>query len=120
MLKIQKPKVTFEQGTQTVEFNNEDRRKSVDFELKKLARNSKSPDGRNARTLNPQVEIDFKELTLEKQISEGGYGLIYRGKWRETIVAIKMLKIDMKEDHIRDFICNNDCLLKPFLINSAF
>ena len=68
-------------------------------------RRDKSPEPKPQRVLHPQVEIDFKEITLEKQISEGGYGLIYKGRWRETVVAVKMLKIDMKEEHIRDFIC---------------
>jgi len=78
----------------------------VNFEEKKSAnRRDKSPDPKPQRVLHPQVEIDFKEITLEKQISEGGYGLIYKGRWRETVVAVKMLKMDMKEEHVRDFIC---------------
>jgi len=77
----------------------------VNFEEKKSAnRRDKSPDPKPQRVLHPQVEIDFKEITLEKQISEGGYGLIYKGRWRETVVAVKMLKMDMKEEHVRDFI----------------
>jgi predicted Ser/Thr protein kinase len=39
------------------------------------------------------LEIEWKELQLEKNISEGGYGVIYRAKWRETIVAVKKFKI---------------------------
>ena len=75
-------------------------------------RRDKSPEPKPQRVLHPQVEIDFKEITLEKQISEGGYGLIYKGRWRETVVAVKMLKIDMKEEHIRDFICKFFCYQK--------
>lgn len=42
---------------------------------------------------------------MEKQISEGGYGIIYKAKWRETVVAVKMFKIDANnENHIRDFL----------------
>ena len=42
---------------------------------------------------------------MEKQISEGGYGIIYKAKWRESIVALKMFKIEgMNENHIRDFL----------------
>lgn len=58
------------------------------------------------RTFTPQFEIDFNELILEKQISEGGYGIIYKGRWRETVVAVKMLKIEgISESHVRDFLC---------------
>lgn len=62
------------------------------------------------KMLTPQFEIDFKELVLEKQISEGGYGLIFRGKWRESTVAIKMLKSEnMKEENIADFLRTLTC-----------
>jgi hypothetical protein len=36
----------------------------------------------NSRTFSSTLEIPFSELTLEEQISEGGYGIIYKGKWR--------------------------------------
>jgi serine/threonine protein kinase len=41
-------------------------------------------------------------LVFDKQISEGGYGIIYKGKWRETTVAIKLFKIE-SEGAVRDF-----------------
>jgi len=51
------------------------------------------------------MEIPFEEITLGKQISEGGYGIIYQGKWRKTTVAIKLFKIhEGCSDSIRDFI----------------
>jgi hypothetical protein len=28
------------------------------------------------------------------KIAEGGYGIIYKAKWREAIVAVKMFKMD--------------------------
>jgi mitogen-activated protein kinase kinase kinase 9 len=48
------------------------------------------------------MEIDFSELVIESQISEGGYGIIYKGLWRETTVAIKMFKIE-SENGVKDF-----------------
>ena len=57
------------------------------------------------RTLKPCFEIDFSELIMEKQIGEGGFGLIYRARWRETTVAVKVLKPDlMREETIKDFL----------------
>ncbi len=50
--------------------------------------------GIKPRSFNCSVEINFNELTFESQISEGGYGIIYKGKWRETVVAIKMFKLE--------------------------
>ena len=58
------------------------------------------------KTLKPYFEIDFKEIEIQKHIAEGGFGVIYRGKWRETIVAVKILKPElMKEETIKDFLC---------------
>lgn len=59
------------------------------------------------RDFTPNYEIDYSELTFGDQISEGGYGKIYKGRWRETLVAIKMLKMEgASETHVRDFLCN--------------
>lgn len=58
--------------------------------------------GVQPRVFNSNMEIDFDELVFESQISEGGYGIIYKGLWRETIVAIKMFKIE-SDSAVRDF-----------------
>lgn len=51
------------------------------------------------------MEIPFEELSLGKQISEGGYGVIYKATWRKTTVAIKLFKIEQENTNsIRDFI----------------
>ena len=42
------------------------------------------------RTLRPCFEIDYQELVMEKKIGEGGFGLIYQARWRETTVAVKV------------------------------
>lgn len=34
------------------------------------------------RKFNSNTEIQWKELQIESQISEGGYGVIYKAKWR--------------------------------------
>jgi alpha-tubulin suppressor-like RCC1 family protein len=58
------------------------------------------------KTLKPYFEIDYNEIELMHRIAEGGFGLIYKAKWRETIVAVKLLKPDlMKEETIKDFLC---------------
>lgn len=58
-----------------------------------------------ARTFDPSLEIPFEELELGKQISEGGYGIIYKAIWRKTTVAVKIFKIDTNsENSVKDFI----------------
>ncbi len=37
------------------------------------------------------LEIDLKELTFGKKISQGGFSIVYRGKFRGTTVAIKKI-----------------------------
>lgn len=63
---------------------------------------------KSERTLRPDFEIDFNELTIEKRIGEGGFGIIYRARWRESTVAVKVQKPDlMREETIKDF--QNEC-----------
>ena len=60
------------------------------------------------RTLKPCFEVAYDELKFEKEIAQGAFGQIFRGKWRETTVAIKLLKKKlMKEETIKDFL--NEC-----------
>ncbi|KAH3732570.1 protein kinase [Pelomyxa schiedti] len=40
----------------------------------------------------PNWQIDFSELELQDQIGEGGFGRVFRGRWRGTEVAVKTLK----------------------------
>lgn len=58
------------------------------------------------KTVRPILEIDFNEIEMIKHIAEGGFGVIYKAKWRESIVAVKVLKPElMKEENIKDFLC---------------
>jgi serine/threonine protein kinase len=42
-------------------------------------------------------EIGFGELTYDRKLSEGGYGIVYRGRWKYTTVAIKEIKKEIIE-----------------------
>ena len=44
------------------------------------------------------VEIDFSELQLEEVIGVGGFGKVYRGIWRNEVVAVKAARQDPDED----------------------
>ncbi|XP_067123382.1 mitogen-activated protein kinase kinase kinase 7-like isoform X2 [Centruroides vittatus] len=39
-------------------------------------------------------EIDFKEITLDKVVGKGTYGLVRKGKWRGKDVAIKQMETE--------------------------
>lgn len=43
-------------------------------------------------------EVDFRELTLEEVIGVGGFGKVYRGIWRNELVAVKAARQDPDED----------------------
>ena len=43
-------------------------------------------------------------MKIEGNISEGGYGVIYKAKWRETVVAVKKFKIETGDVGVRDFL----------------
>ena len=50
-----------------------------------------------ARAFIQNNEIPFAEITYDKKISEGGYGLVYKGRWKYTVVAIKEIKKEIIE-----------------------
>ena len=52
---------------------------------------------KKTRTMKPCFEIAYEELKFEKEIAQGAFGQIFRGKWRETTVAIKLLKKNKTE-----------------------
>lgn len=44
------------------------------------------------------TEIDFSELQLEEVIGVGGFGKVYRGYWKNKVVAVKAARQDPDED----------------------
>ncbi|KAL6070963.1 Mitogen-activated protein kinase kinase kinase 7 [Balamuthia mandrillaris] len=47
-------------------------------------------------------EIPFSELEFIEKIGKGGFGLVWRGKWRETTVAIKMFNSIMNSPALKE------------------
>ena len=61
-----------------------------------------------ARIFHQNNEIPYKELHLDRKLSEGGYGIVYRGKWKHTTVAIKEIKKEIiEQDKLEEF--KNEC-----------
>jgi len=53
----------------------------------------------------PCFEIDVKDLVYQEKITEGGYGIVYLGKWHETRVAIKEIKVEyVTQDKLDEFL----------------
>lgn len=53
-------------------------------------------------------EIPFDELQYDRKLSEGGYGIVYRGRWKHTVVAIKEIKKEIiEQDKLEEF--KNEC-----------
>jgi hypothetical protein len=53
-------------------------------------------------------EIPFDQLTYDRKLSEGGYGIVYRGRWKHTTVAIKEIKKEIiEQDKLEEF--KNEC-----------
>lgn len=50
----------------------------------------------------PNWEIPFEEIELERDpIGRGGYGTVFRGRWRGSIVAVKKMNIDSRMANYR-------------------
>uniref|UniRef100_A0A4W3HKD2 Mitogen-activated protein kinase kinase kinase n=1 Tax=Callorhinchus milii TaxID=7868 RepID=A0A4W3HKD2_CALMI len=50
------------------------------------------------RLVQPPVEIEFSQLSLEEIIGVGGFGKVYRGTWRGQVVAVKAARRDPDEE----------------------
>jgi hypothetical protein len=48
-------------------------------------------------------EIDFSELVLEEEIGKGSFGVVWKGQWRNTEVAIKQVKGFLTEKQMIEF-----------------
>ncbi|KAL0480809.1 hypothetical protein AKO1_006916 [Acrasis kona] len=46
--------------------------------------------------------IDYKDLQFDKRIAEGSAGILYKGKWRGSDVAIKMIKVNLVDEDEED------------------
>ena len=56
------------------------------------------------RTFTPNYEINHNDLIFDRKISEGGYGIVYKGRWKHTVVAIKEIKREIiEQDKLEEF-----------------
>jgi len=68
------------------------------------------------------TRLDFMELIHEEEpIGEGSFGVVYRGEWRTTPVAIKELKVKfMKKQELDEFrreVSIMEQLRSPYIVN---
>ncbi len=60
------------------------------------------------RSFQPCYEIAYTDLIFDRKISEGGYGIVFRGRWKYTTVAIKEIKREIiEQDKLEEF--KNEC-----------
>jgi hypothetical protein len=60
---------------------------------------------KNVKHLSPYFEVDYAELTVESEpIGRGGYGTVYRAKWRGTTVAVKRMKQERGGERMSEFL----------------
>ncbi len=65
------------------------------------------PDSNN-KAFKANYEINYGDLQFDRKLSEGGYGIVYRGRWKHTTVAIKEIKREIiEQDKLEEF--KNEC-----------
>jgi len=52
-------------------------------------------DGKKKKKKGPRWEIEYDSLIIEKKIGQGAFGSVFKGVWRNTVVAIKTLRQDV-------------------------
>lgn len=56
------------------------------------------------RQFHANFEIKFRDLKFDSKLSEGGYGIVHRGRWLSTTVAIKEIKREIiEQDKLEEF-----------------
>jgi len=66
-----------------------------------------------AKERNVEIwKIDFHDMRLGTLIGRGGFGEVYRGTWRGTDVAIKMLLEQNVEQSVLDAFCDEVSLMR--------
>jgi len=48
-------------------------------------------------------DISFNDLTLETEIGSGQYGVVFKGRWRDAVCAIKKLINDLSPEQLAEF-----------------
>jgi len=79
------------------------------FDLNLSKANPKPAKQLSRKDYSACFEIPYEELEfLGDQIGKGGYGTVYRTKWRGTVVAVKKLRIEMPvaADKYAEFLSN--------------
>ncbi|ELP86978.1 protein serine/threonine kinase, putative, partial [Entamoeba invadens IP1] len=57
----------------------------------------------NARTKQTTI-LDFDDIDIEKKIGEGGFGVVYKGVFKEKPVAVKIMKdLNLTDESIQEF-----------------
>lgn len=64
---------------------------------------------------SPNLEIDMKEVSLDIQLGQGGFGEVWRGLWRGTPVAVKLLSANsssssLQQQQKQDGGCGGDAM----------
>ena len=76
--------------------------------LRQALSTSKQFFSNEARAFVQNNEIPYNQLQFDHKLSEGGYGIVHRGRWKHTVVAIKEIKREIiEQDKLEEF--KNEC-----------
>ncbi|KAL4506717.1 hypothetical protein ABPG72_000288 [Tetrahymena utriculariae] len=105
---VKKLKGLIQQYEKELNFYNTQTQQTVNSNIKFKIQNSEKFKDVKSRTFQSNLEVKFQDLEIQNKITEGGYGIIYKAKWREIVVAVKKFKIDYNnQQQIVEFV--NEC-----------
>ena len=65
----------------------------------------------------PPYVIPWNALSLDKKLGEGGFGVVFRARWKHENVAVKQMKDGMQGAHERELFVKELQLLQSIKHN---
>jgi tRNA A-37 threonylcarbamoyl transferase component Bud32 len=83
------------------------KKKQKEIELRLLESEVEIDPNKSKRSNTSVIWIPIEELTFDGRVSEGASGVVYRGTWKRTQVAIKRAKITDEDAFLHEAIILN-------------
>lgn len=67
----------------------------------------------------PSTKLDFSEIKIIEKVGEGSFGRVFKGSWREQVVAVKEIKLPIESDFCDEIMREVDLMSRlrsPYIV----